>query len=434
MTPRGAGVLSRTATRLADLSVTSVDLAITAWALPAVAGSVYLGALSLLARNPPAGHRQGPPSRVVVVIPAHNEEHQVADTIRSIAACNYPADFRHILVVADNCSDRTAEVARAAGAEVLVRDDTTKRGKGFALAYAFDHALADPSTDAVVVVDADTLVSANLLEAFAARLERGADAVQADYAVRNVDDSWRTVLAQVAFTCFHLVRSEGRERLGLSTGLRGNGMAFSRHTLQTVPHDAFSVVEDLEYGIRLGRAGIRVHHAGEARVVGDMPSTGDASLSQRQRWEGGRRAMRKRFLRTLATDALRRRDKVLADLAIDVALPPLGTVVMRLGTAFAAGSVLAVLSQRRERPARVAAGASALGVFVLGGHVARGWQLSGTGSKGATALAQMPRYLVWKLANGGKPWRSRTVSTGKLSDEPATWVRTQRSTEQGVAS
>src|SRR5439155_20947412 len=112
--------------------------------------------------------------------------------------------------------------------------------------------------DAVVVVDADTSVSENLLLAFASRLETGAAACQSDNVVRNPDASWRTRLLAVALVLFNSVRSLGRERLGLSTGLRGNGMCLSARLLREAPHDAVSVVEDLEYGIRIGLAGHRV--------------------------------------------------------------------------------------------------------------------------------------------------------------------------------
>src|SRR5262249_40397740 len=101
------------------------------------------------------------------------------------------------------------------------------RGKGYALSCAFEHSLREGLADAVTVVDADTTVSANLLRAFAARIARGADAVQADYAVQNPNASWRTRLLRIAFGSFHVLRSLARERFGLSSGLRGNGMCFT---------------------------------------------------------------------------------------------------------------------------------------------------------------------------------------------------------------
>ena len=142
-------------------------------------------------------------------MPAHNEESQIAVTVQSLRAVDYPPTLSRVLVVADNCSDRTAEVAAVAGATVLVRTDAARRGKGYALDHAFSRSLADGFADVVVVVDADTVVSRNLLTAFAARFEAGALAVQADYAVRNPRSSWRTRLMTVAFAAFHGVAIAG---------------------------------------------------------------------------------------------------------------------------------------------------------------------------------------------------------------------------------
>src|SRR6185436_19502285 len=148
-------------------------------------------------------------------------------------------DKRRVVVVADNCTDKTAELAREAGAVVLERQSDTHKGKGYALQYAFERL----EGDAVVVVDADTKVTSNLLQAFAARLNAGAQACQAYYGVDNVSASWRTTLMAVAFAMFHRVRGRGRENLKLSCGLKGNGMCFSKALLAKVPHDAYNIIK-----------------------------------------------------------------------------------------------------------------------------------------------------------------------------------------------
>src|SRR5207244_10877026 len=162
----------------------------------------------------------------------------------------------------------TAARARQAGASVIVRQDPRLRGKGPALSFAFAHALAEKRADAVIVVDADSLASPNLLRACAARLERGAMAVQVDYAVLNPDASWRTRLMSIALASFHRLRSRARERLGVSCGLRGNGMCFSCTLLRAVPHEADSMTEALEYGLELPGVGQRRHYAQEPQVLG----------------------------------------------------------------------------------------------------------------------------------------------------------------------
>ena len=123
--------------------------------------------------------------------------------------------------------------------------------------------------DAVVVVDADTVVSPNLLSAFAARIEAGA--VGRASRLRGAQSQRRLANATrwpVAFGAFHVLRSLARERLELSSGLRGNGMCFTTRLLEDVPHDAYSIVEDVEYGIKVGEAGHRVHYAAEAQSTG----------------------------------------------------------------------------------------------------------------------------------------------------------------------
>jgi len=381
-------------------------------ALPVVVACGYLLLLTLLSGDKPAPARVAPRLKFDIIVPAHNEEAGIARTVTNLSAMDYPAALRRILVVADNCSDSTADRAREAGATVLVRHDTEKRGKGFALAHAFEHSVKDGFADAVVVVDADTEVSPHLLHSFGLRLEAGAHAVQAHYGVLNPHASWRTRLMTIALALFHKVRSLGRERLGVSCGLRGNGMCFSHRVIQEVPHDAFSIVEDLEYGIRLGRKGYRVHYAWEAEVLGEMVSSEKAARSQRRRWEGGRWAMTKQFGVPLLGEALRKRDGVLLDLAMDLLVPPLSYVVLgAVAVAMAAGA----LSVWQGHVA-LSTSAAAFCVGSLGLYVLRGWWVSGMGARGLLDLMRAPFYVFWKV------W----LMVAGPRDKKGEWVRTTR--------
>src|SRR5580658_2199265 len=315
-------------------------------ALPVVGASGYLFLLTVRSRRPEPPSYGSPRTRFQVVVPAHDESAGIAQTVASLLSIDYPRELLEVVVVADNCKDDTAARAKAAGARVLERFDDVREGKGYALAHAFEATLAEGKTDAVVVVDADPVASSNLLSAFHARLQTGANAVQADYAVRNPDEGWRTRLMAIAFGMFHVVRSSGRESLGLSCGLRGNGMCFTTDLLEQVPHDAFSVVEDLEYGIRLGEHGHRVHYAGEAHVYGEMVSSEKASRSQRARWEGGRWQMARRYGLPLLQRAIVERNLVLADLAIDVLVPPLSMLVAATALGATASAALAVATRK----------------------------------------------------------------------------------------
>lgn len=413
-------------------SWTWLDVALCVVQLPVAVACGYLLSLTLLSYRPrPPTSLAGPKKKFDIIIPAHNEELGIARTVANLSAVDYPAHLRRIIVVADNCSDATAQKAREAGAFVLERQDTVKRGKGYALSHAFEFSQKDGFAEAVVVVDADTVVSPNLLTAFAVRIEgveapevegfkggtEHAHAMQAHYGVMNPTASWRTRLMTIALGMFHKVRSQGRETLGVSCGLRGNGMCFTHHALTKVPHDAFSVVEDLEYGIRLAKGGFRVHYVWEAEVLGEMVSGEKQSRSQRQRWEGGRAQMRKLHGWPLLKEGLRKKDGTLLDLAMDVLVPPLSQLVLAaVGCAALAGAFAVVSGE----PMPWALGVAGFSVTSLGAYVLRGWWVSGVGIRGLLDLAWAPVYVVWKV------W---LMLRGPGAEKRGEWVRTTREGE-----
>ena len=170
----------------------------------------YLLALTLGSRRPRAPRIAAPALRFAVVVPAHDEACGIADTVTSLRALDWPQDRFSVTVVADNCSDDTAARALSVGALVLERHDTSLRGKGYALAYAFDRLMQEGWADAMVVIDADTRADANLLSALAVRISAGEQVLQAHYGVLNPSASWRTRLMTIALSAFHTVRSRGR--------------------------------------------------------------------------------------------------------------------------------------------------------------------------------------------------------------------------------
>ncbi len=379
---------------------------------PIFAASVYLGILALLARR-----RVGLPgsatTRFDIVVPAHNEEAGIEQTVRSLRSLDYPSELFRILVIADNCSDRTAELAREAGAIVLERFDEVKRGKGYALSLAYERSLSEGLADAVVVVDADTVVSRNLLSAFSRRFDEGAEAVQAEYAVPTGAESWRSRLMVVAFTLFHAVRSSARERLGLSAGLRGNGMAFGVGLLRRIPSRAYSIVEDVEYGCTIGLDGVRVVYAEEAVVLSEMPSTGAAARSQRERWEGGRMQLIREYVPILVTRGLSRGSRVMLDLAADLLVPPLST----LGIANVLGLALSLAAFGAGQATLALVLGWTVSFLALVAYVVRGAVMAQVGPRVILDLAWAPVYAVWKI----------TLMFRRRRNSRSEWVRTQRS-------
>lgn len=379
-------------------------------AVPVAACSAYLLLLTLLSQAPGAARRSSGRLFFDVIVPAHDEAAVIDACLASLRRLDWPAELYRVLVVADNCSDDTAARARAAGAVVLERHDPQRRGKGHALAHAFAASRAHGLAYAVVVVDADTEVSPNLLEAFAARIEAGARAVQACHGVLNAQASWRTRLMAIALSCFHRLRSRARERLRLSCGLRGNGWCVTHRLLRQVPYRAFGLAEDIEYGIALGLAGQRVHYADEARADGLMVSGDEAAASQRLRWETGRRQLVRARVRPLLRAALRTDGAVCLDLALDLLVLPLS----QLGASAVLLLVAAGLAWAWDPAAQGWLWLAAGCVASLVAYVLRGWQLSGVGVRGLLDLLRAPSFVLWKLL---LVLRAR---------DSAEWVRTKR--------
>jgi 1,2-diacylglycerol 3-beta-glucosyltransferase len=379
-------------------------------ALPAVLACGYVLLCTLLSareRTPAASRRE---LRFDVFVPAHNEESVIARTVASLRGLDWPADRFRVIVIADNCSDATAQIARDSGALVYERANLEQRGKGYALAHAFQRSAAEGWADAVAVIDADAEASTNLLESFATRIERGAAAVQAHYGVLNPFASWRTRLITIAKAAFHIVRSRARERVGVSCGIRGNGWCVTHRLLEQVPYRAFSLTEDVEYGIELGLAGFRVHYADEAHSDADMVTGEQIASKQRQRWEHGRFQLIRAKTLPLLGFALRRGSAVCLDLALDLMVLPLSYVALNVMALIALG-LFATWWQPALQGWLWLGGACALSLIL---YVLRGWQLSGIGSQGLIDLARAPAFLAWKVV---------LMLKRRSSNE---WVRTDR--------
>jgi cellulose synthase/poly-beta-1,6-N-acetylglucosamine synthase-like glycosyltransferase len=377
---------------------------------PAVAACLYLLILTLLSGRPAVRAPLARKLRFDVIVPAHNEEPVIANVVASLKRLDWPADCFRIVVVADNCTDATARIAASAGAHVMQRVDRELRGKGYALSFAFAASRQYGWADAVVVIDADAMVSSNLLEAFAQRIEQGEVAVQAHYGVSNIDASWRTRLLSIAKAAFHIVRSRARERLGLSCGIRGNGWCVTHVLLAKVPYKAFSLTEDLEYGIDLGMAGYRVAYADEAHSDAEMVSGEKDSRKQRRRWEQGRFELVRTKTLPLLRQAIMRPSAVCLDLALDLMVLPLSYVVLNVAGLLVAAALLS--GGEPHSSAWLWVGRGCAVTLVL--HILRGWQLSGAGSRGLLDLARAPFFLVWKVL---------VMLGGRDSRE---WVRTKR--------
>jgi 1,2-diacylglycerol 3-beta-glucosyltransferase len=354
------------------------------------------------------------PVRFLFVIPAHNEEGNIVATVVSCHAVAYDPAFVRVCVIADNCTDATARVAREAGATVVERHDPVRSSKGYALEYFFQHLEATGqggSFDAAVVIDADSVVAPDMLEHFARTLAEGADWAQCYDTVSNPETSWRTRLLTYAFSLINGIWPLGEDRLGVSAGLRGNGMLFTARGLQQHPWNVYGLAEDHEFSWTLRVAGARVRFVPEARVYADMVSTSQAAAPQRRRWEQGRSALRAKFFRPLlASPALPPLHKAL--LLIELLFPPMMRLLALLALA------LTVHLPRWLDPAATAMSRRLLPIhltllMILAAYAVAPCLALGVPWKYLLDLRFVPYYAVWKLICTA---RSRTTA----------WVRTAR--------
>ena len=395
--------------------------------LPVAIMALYLVVLSLAAflhrdkcliTGVFGGQRQ-PRNRLLILVPAHNEELLLGNVIEKLRMQSYPVSHYEIVVIADNCTDRTAEIARNAGASTLVRNEPDHRGKGQALNWAIQGPLKEwqPAWDALVIVDADSLLSPDFLWFMNEGLVQGHQAMQGYYGVSNPTESWRTALMCVALSAFHFLRPLGRDQLGLPCGLKGNGMCFSRPLVDRFGYPATSVVEDIELALMYLRHGVGVKFMPGAQVFGQMATTTDQADSQRKRWEGGRKALIKEWALPLWREGWRERSFPKLDGAMDLFVPPLTLLVMAISLGWLLMLVLCMLH---------ASPLSLLGLGMWSGsllailfYLVSGLVLIRAPLQVWLQLSSAPLYIFWKIA----------VYFGMASKEkktPSAWIRTER--------
>lgn len=352
--------------------------------------------------------REAPSHRFIIMVPAHNEERLLPQLLQNLQALDYPPELYRVHVVADNCEDRTAELGRAEGALVHERSDATLRGKGYALAWLLERIWAsNEAHDAIVILDADSVVSPNFLRIMDTRLARGERVIQAYYAVKQPEGAWSVGLRAVALILLHYLRPQGRVVLGGSTGLKGNGMVFAAAIVRQHRWSA-SLTEDIEYHMELILAGERATFAPDALVLAEMPDSLRAAQSQNERWERGRMEMIRRFVPKLLGQALRRRSFLLFDAAIEQLIPPF-SVLAGLSLLFG----LTVIFM----PSPISVG---LASFIILGqiiYVFSGLLLARAPRNIYLALLFAPIFIVWKL------WLYLRLLLGI---KPSSWVRTSR--------
>jgi cellulose synthase/poly-beta-1,6-N-acetylglucosamine synthase-like glycosyltransferase len=241
-----------------------------------------------------------PVKTFALVVPAHNEENVIGHMVESLRLLDYPNHLYDIFVIADNCTDNTAQAAAEAGARVYQRFDNEKRGKGFALDWIFKKIYEMPeSYDAVCVFDADNLVSPEFLLEMNKHLCKGSRVIQGYIDSKNPYDSWISISYSIAFWLSNRIYQLPRYYLGLSCGLCGTGFCIDIGLLRQIGWETTSLTEDLEFTMKLALNGMKVSWAHNAVVYDEKPITFKATWGQRLRWMQGHADCARKYLGSL---------------------------------------------------------------------------------------------------------------------------------------
>jgi cellulose synthase/poly-beta-1,6-N-acetylglucosamine synthase-like glycosyltransferase len=357
-------------------------------------------------RKPSAAGARG---RLAIIMPAHDEALVIATTLRAVIPQLAARD--RLIVVADNCSDDTANIARQEGAEVIVRTDAVRRGKGYALDFGVRHLESDPP-DIALIVDADCEVTPGALGSLAATCARTSRPVQALYLMHAAPNAGlKTRLAEFAWVLRNQVRPLGLWRLGLPCQLMGTGMAFPWECLRTSALATGHIVEDLKLGIDLARAGHAPLFCPGALVTSRFPDSTAGLQSQRTRWEHGHLGVILREAPRLLLESVLRCRPALLVLALDLGVPPLALLALQLLLVW-----LAALALYASTEAAVPLALATLGVVLFGFAVITAWWRFARHVVSLASLALAPVYVLWKIPLYARFLVSRQVD----------WVRSRR--------
>lgn len=346
---------------------------------------------------------------LAVLVPAHNEAPGIRQTLESITQDLRPQD--RLVVVADNCTDDTATVARATGATVIERSNTKQRGKGFALDHGLNHLKPSPP-DVVIFMDADCDIQPGSLPLLAHQALTQARPVQANYLIEQpATQSLKGSVSAFAIKVKNFVRPLGLQRLGAPCLLTGTGIALPWRSAIAVNVASSHIVEDMKWGLDLALHGHCPTFLPEAKVISRLPNEDQAAKVQRTRWEHGHLQILTTYTSKLLWQGLRQGNLGLLALGLELSILPLSLLVMTwiglwiatLGMALALGRYL---------PLQI----STLAGINLFSAVFLAWVNYGRSDLNLMQLVRVPLYILWKIP----------VYILFVLRPQKQWVRTQR--------
>lgn len=357
-------------------------------------------------------------TKIAVLIPAHNEEVVINQTIKSLKSALKPQ--HKVVVIADNCTDATAEIARNAGVIVIERQDLQRQGKGYALSCGLEFLVSDPP-EVVVFIDADCQVDKNAIALLTQQALASNKPVQATYLMAKPSQpSPKDSISAFAFKVKNLVRSRGLEQLGISCLLVGTGMAFPWSVIRSVNVASSDIVEDMKLGFDLNIIGYPSTFCPNAQVIGNLPNNTSAAKSQRTRWEHGHLQTLLTYVPQLISAALRQKRFDLLVSALDLCIPPLSLfAVIWFGVMFASLLSTVVTTQWISSailPLGMACAIAASAGVLLFTAILISWAKFARSDLPLRELFAVPFYIIWKIP----------LYLKFLIQPQKVWIRTER--------
>ena len=346
---------------------------------------------------------------VAVIIPAHNEEKVIGETLNAIIPQLKLID--QLIVIADNCSDRTAEIAREIGVIVEQREDQNNRGKGYVLDYGLQ-CLTNNPPDIVIFIDADSIVHPQAIPILTEKAVVSNQPLQALYLMETPPQPTpKDQISAFAFKVKNLVRPLGLSNLQQPCLLTGTGMAFPWKVINSTNLASGNIVEDMKLGIDLAIAGYAPQFCPTAQITGRLPQKQETATTQRTRWEHGHLQSLLTYVPLLLKESIKQKKFNLFILALDLAIPPVSLFVF-IWLVFAIVSLLTMIVTSIKIPFILSI-ISGLMIMIA---ISTAWMKFGKEELSLLTLINVPLYILWKIPLYFK----------FLLKKESQWIRTER--------
>ena len=361
----------------------------------------------------PNTHRRPPSTRFIIIVPAHNEASVIRATIKSLHAVDYPSRLFSIHIIADHCSDNTAEAARLAGACVYERNEGPRSGKGAALSWLFQRILNKEQCDAVLIFDADTRVDPEFLRVMDWRLAQGDQVIQGQHIIRNPNRGWYPALTWAMFLIDNRFQNLGRSNLGWSAKNMGDSICFRVDILRKLGWGE-GLTEDYNLRHQLLLNDVRIVYEPAAMGYGEAPLTWARARAQRVRWLRGTHDTSQQYVKHLFVEGMKRRSLAMLDGALQASFPSYSTLSLLALIAWAIQVPIDYFIESIFLRPQIGAWAAALVTLLI--YPLVGLALERAPVRAYIAILLGPYFILWRT------WLALISRFGK---KQVTWIRTE---------